>query len=326
MALYLVTGGAGFIGSALVRELLHRGEQVRVVDNFLTGHRENLEEVAGRIDFREMDITSLDLLRPAFEGVDYVLHQAALPSVPRSVLDPVTSNRVNIDGTLNVLLAARDAKVKRVVYAASSSAYGDTPTLPKTESMKSAPISPYGVSKLVGEMYSSVFTKVYGLETVSLRYFNVFGPRQDPASPYSGVLSLFITALLEGRRPTIFGDGEQSRDFTFVQNVVEANLLACTAPNAAGRMFNIATGERQTLNDTFRILRRLILPEEAKIEPAYAAPRSGDILHSLADISLAREVLGYRPKIFFEEGLKITVEWYRANSKAAGAASESRGR
>ena len=319
MALYLVTGGAGFIGSALVREILRRGERVRVVDNFLTGKRENLAEVSDQIDFRELDITDLDRLQPAFDGVDYVLHEAALPSVPRSVEDPLTSNRVNIDGTLNVLVAARDAKVKRLVYAASSAAYGDTPVLPKTESMKPAPISPYGVTKLVGEMYLKVFATAYGMETVSLRYFNVFGPRQDPTSQYSGVLSKFITALLEGKPPTIFGDGEQSRDFTFVDNVVEANLLACTAPHASGKVFNIATGGRETLNHTFRLLRRIIAGEGGtKLEPIYAAPRRGDILHSQADISLARECLGYSPTIHFEEGLKRTVEWYRTNAATAG--------
>ena len=318
MALYLVTGGAGFIGSALVREILRRGERVRVVDNFLTGKRENLAEVSDRIDFRELDITDLDRLQPAFDGVDYVLHQAALPSVPRSVVDPLTSNRVNIDVTLNVLVAARNAKVKRLVYAASSSAYGDTPVLPKTESMTPAPISPYGVTKLVGEMYAKVFTTVYGLETVSLRYFNVFGPRQDPASQYSGVLAKFITALLGGESPTIFGDGEQSRDFTFVDNVVDANLLACKAPNASGKVFNIAVGGRETLNHTFRLLRRIIAGEGVtKPEPIYIAPRSGDILHSQADIGLAREFLGYSPTIHFEEGLKRTVEWYRTNAAAA---------
>lgn len=316
MACYLVTGGGGFIGSALVRELLRRGDEVRVVDNFLTGKRENLRELSGRIELHELDITDLDRLAPAFQGVDFVLHHAAIPSVPRSVSDPVTSNRNNIDGTLNVLVAARDAKVKRVVYAASSSAYGDTPTLPKRESMMPAPISPYGVTKYVGELYASVFTHVYGLETVSLRYFNVFGPRQDPTSPYSGVLSKFITALLAGKPPTIFGDGEQSRDFTFVDNVVEANLLACTAPSAAGGMFNIATGERQTLNQTFELLCRIISKQDAaalptSIRPIYAPPRAGDIVHSQADIGAARERLGYSPKILFEEGLERTVNWYR---------------
>lgn len=310
MATYLVTGGAGFIGSALVRELLRRGERVRVVDNFLTGRRENLAEVIQGMELLEVDITDLERLRPALEGVDYVLHQAALPSVPRSVQDPLTSNRVNVDGTLNVLVAARDARVRRVVYAASSSAYGDTPTLPKQESMTPGPISPYAVAKLVGEMYAQVFTRVYGLETVSLRYFNVFGPRQDPTSPYSGVLSLFIAALSEGRRPTIFGDGEQSRDFTYVDNVVEANLLACTAPHAVGRVINIATGQRHLLHHVFATLRTIM---GASIEPVYAPPRPGDILHSLADIGLARQLLGYQPKVFLEEGLRRTVAWYREN-------------
>ena len=312
MALYLVTGGAGFIGSALVRELLRRGERVRVVDNFITGTRENLAEVADRIGLWEVDITDLDRLRPALEGVDYVLHEAALPSVPRSIQDPATSHRMNVNGTFNLFMAARDARVKRVIYAASSSAYGDTASLPKTESMTPIPISPYGVTKLVGEMYAQVFTHVYGLETVSLRYFNVFGPRQDPTSPYSGVLSLFITSLLDGKRPTIFGDGDQSRDFTFVDNVVEANLLACTAPDAVGKVINIANGQRQTLNHTFQTLRHII---GSNLEPIFAAPRPGDILHSQADITLARGLLGYEPKVFFEEGLEKTVEWYAAGRK-----------
>ena len=312
MSTYLVTGGGGFIGSALVRELLRRGEQVRVVDNFLTGRRENLAEVIHQIELRELDITDPDRLRPAFEGMDYVLHLAALPSVPRSVQDPITSNRVNVDGTLNVLWAARDAGARRVVYAASSSAYGDTPTLPKQESMLPDPISPYGVTKLAGELYARVFTSVYGLETVSLRFFNVFGPRQDPTSPYSGVLSLFIAALLEGRPPTIFGDGEQSRDFTYVDNAVEACLLACTAPQASGKVFNVATGQRYSLNRVFAYLRSIM---GVNIEPIYGQPRPGDILHSQAEISLARKALGYEPKILLEEGLSRTVAWYQENRK-----------
>lgn len=324
MALYLVTGGGGFIGSALVRELLNRGEKVRVVDNFLTGKRDNLAEVWNRIDFRELDITELEPLRSAFEGVDYVLHQAALPSVPRSVEDPITSNRVNIDGTLNVLVAARDAKVKRLVYAASSSAYGDTPTLPKDEQMPTAPISPYGVTKLVGELYAKVFTTVYGLETVCLRYFNVFGPRQDPSSPYSGVLSKFISSLLEGQPPTIYGDGRQSRDFTFVQDTVEANLLACKAPDASGKVINVATGERKTLINSFQLLHKLIVPDGTKIEPQYAPARAGDILHSQADITLARQILGYESKVSFAEGLRRTVEWYRSQTPAMSSAQPQR--
>src|SRR3954463_15409720 len=259
MALYLITGIGGFIGSSLSRELLGRGEQVRGVDNFSTGKRENLSDISSRIDFQEADIIDLDAMHKACAGVDYVMHQAAIPSVPKSVLDPLGSNRANIDGTVNVLVAARDAKVKRVVYAASSSAYGDTPTLPKHEAMKPDPISPYAVAKLASEHYMVSFFRCYGLETVCLRYFNIFGPRQDPSSPYSGVLAKFITQMLRGEQPTMFGDGEQSRDFTYIDNAVEANLLACTAPaqKAAGQMFNVATGRRVTLNETFKALQGL---------------------------------------------------------------------
>jgi Nucleoside-diphosphate-sugar epimerases len=310
MALYLITGIGGFIGSSLARELLSRGEQVRGVDNFSTGKRENLTDILGRIDFQEADIVDLDAMHKACAGVDYVLHQAAIPSVPKSVLDPLGSNRANVDGTVNVLVAARDAKVKRVVYAASSSAYGDTPTLPKHEGMKPGPISPYAVAKLASEQYMISFYRCYQLETVCLRYFNIFGPRQDPSSPYSGVLAKFITQMLRGEQPTIFGDGEQSRDFTYIDNAVEANLLACNAPaaKAAGQVFNVATARRVTLKETFNALQALT---SYSGQPKYAAERGGDIKHSLADISKAEAGLGYKPKVDFEEGLRRTVDWYR---------------
>jgi UDP-glucose 4-epimerase len=283
---------------------------VRGVDNLSTGNRENIAEILNRIDFREADIVDLDAMLKACAGVDFVLHQAAIPSVPKSVLDPLGSNRANIDGTVNVLVAARDAKVRRVVYAASSSAYGDTPTLPKHEEMKPDPISPYAVAKLASEQYMISFYRCYGLETVCLRYFNIFGPHQDPSSPYSGVLAKFITQMLRGEQPTIHGDGEQSRDFTYIDNAVEANLLACTAPaqKAAGQMFNVATGRRVTLNETFNLLQGLT---SYKGQPKYGSERGGDIKHSLADISKAEVGLGYKPKIDFEEGLRRTVEWYR---------------
>jgi UDP-glucose 4-epimerase len=310
MALYLITGIGGFIGSSLARALLARGEQVRGVDNFSTGNRENLTEILDRIDFREADICDLPAMHKACAGVDFVLHQAAIPSVPKSVLDPLASNRANIDGTVNVLVAARDAKVKRVVYAASSSAYGDTPTLPKHEAMKPDPISPYAVAKLASEQYMISFYRCYQLETVALRYFNIFGPRQDPSSPYSGVLAKFITSMLRGDQPAIFGDGEQSRDFTYIDNAVEANLLACQAPaaQAAGQVFNVATGTRFTLNQTFKLLQGMT-PYTG--QPKYGPERGGDIKHSLADISKAKSALGYKPKVDFEQGLRRTVEWYR---------------
>jgi UDP-N-acetylglucosamine/UDP-N-acetyl-alpha-D-glucosaminouronate 4-epimerase len=310
MALYLITGIGGFIGSSLARALLAKNEQVRGVDNFATGKRENLQEILSRIDFREADILDLDAMHKACAGVDYVLHQAAIPSVPKSVLDPVGSNQANVDGTVNVLVAARDAKVKRVVYAASSSAYGDTPTLPKHEAMTPDPISPYAVAKLASERYMISFFRCYGLETVSLRYFNIFGPHQDPSSQYSGVLAKFITQMLRGEQPSIYGDGEQSRDFTYIDNAVEANLLACHAPasQAAGKVFNVATGRRVTLNETFQLLRGMT---SYKGQPNYGPERGGDIKHSLADISQAEKYLGYKPKVDFEEGLRRTVEWYR---------------
>jgi UDP-glucose 4-epimerase len=310
MSLYLITGIAGFIGSSLARAVLSRGDQVRGVDNFATGNRDNIAELLDRIDFREADIGDLDAMHKACAGVDFIFHQAAIPSVPKSVLDPLGSNRANVDGTVNVLVAARDAKVKRVVYAASSSAYGDTPTLPKHEDMKPDPISPYAVAKLASEQYMISFFRCYGLETVCLRYFNIFGPRQDPSSPYSGVLAKFITQMLRGEQPTINGDGEQSRDFTYIDNAVDANLLACTTPaqKAAGEMFNVATGRRVTLNETFKLLQGLT---SYKGQPKYGPERGGDVKHSLADITKAEAGLGYKPKVDFEEGLRGTVEWYR---------------
>ena len=311
MSTYLITGVAGFIGSALARAVLAQGDQVRGIDNLSTGKRENLNEIRSRIDFREADLLDIAAVRNACNGVDYVLHEAAIPSVPRSVKDPLESNRANVDATVNVLVAARDAKVKRVVYAASSSAYGDTPTLPKREDMPPNPISPYAVAKLAGEFYMTSFWRCYGLPTVSLRYFNIFGPRQDPTSPYSGVLAKFITQLLKGEQPTIFGDGTQSRDFTYVDNVVNANLLACRAPvdQVASRVFNVATGSRIDLNEAFRVLKQLI---EYEGEVKYEAERAGDVKHSLADLTLAEKHLGYKPSVNFEEGLRRTIEWYRS--------------
>lgn len=315
MALYLITGAAGFIGSSLARGILAQGDQVRGIDNLSTGKRENVSEILDRIDFREADLLNLDAMHEACRGVDYVFHEAAIPSVPKSVLDPLGSNRANVDGTVHLLIAARDAKVKRVVYAASSSAYGDTPTLPKHEGMAPNPISPYAVAKLTGEYYMKSFYRCYGLETVSLRYFNIFGPRQDPSSQYSGVLAKFITAMLKGEQPTIFGDGTQSRDFTYIDNVVSANLLAAKAPaeQAAGQMFNVATGTRFDLNQTFELLKGIT---GYKSDVKYGPDRAGDVKHSLADLSRTEKHLGYKPLVNFEEGLRRTVEWYRGQSKA----------
>jgi len=310
MTQYLVTGGAGFIGSHLSEELVRRGHQVRVADSLVTGKRSNLDHLPA-VEFLEGDVSDLEFARTAVAGVDYVLHQAALPSVPRSVKDPITSNRANVDGTLNVLVAARDAGVRRVVFAGSSSAYGNTATSPKHEDMPTSPLSPYALQKVVGEQYLQMFTSLYGLETVTIRYFNVFGPRQDPSSPYSGVISLFASALLENRAPTIYGDGEQSRDFTYVANVVDGVLRACEATGASGRVINVATGSSISLNALFEAMRKLI---GATVKPEYAEPRAGDVRDSLADLRLAKEILGYKPTVPFEEGLKRTVEWYRSTS------------
>ena len=313
MAQYLVTGGAGFIGSHLSEELVRRGHQVRVADSLVTGKRSNLDHVPG-VEFLEGDLADLDFARTAVTGSDFVLHQAALPSVPRSVKDPITSNRANVDATLNVLVAARDAGVRRVVFAGSSSAYGNTVTSPKHEDMPTSPLSPYALQKVVGEQYLQMFTSLYGLETVTIRYFNVFGPRQDPSSPYSGVISLFAMALLENRAPTIYGDGEQSRDFTFVANVVDGVLRACEATGASGRVINVATGSSISLNALFEAMRRLI---GATVKPDYAGSRAGDVRDSLADLRLAKEILGYKPIVPFEEGLKRTVDWYRSVAATA---------
>jgi len=309
MANYLVTGGAGFIGSHLTEELVRRGERVRVVDSLITGKRQNLAHLTG-VEFVQGDLADLTVATAAVKGIDYVLHQAAIPSVPRSVQDPITSNRANIDASLNVLIAARDGGVKRLVYAGSSSAYGNTPTLPKVETMPTAPLSPYALQKLVAEQYCQMFTQLYGLETVTTRYFNVFGPRQDPSSPYSGVISLFISALCDGQQPKIYGDGEHTRDFTYVANVVDGVLRACHAPAASGEVINVATGGRISLNQLFRTVRDLV---GTNIEPQYEAPRAGDVKDSQADIGKAERLLGYRPSVSFEEGLKHTVNWYRGS-------------
>jgi UDP-glucose 4-epimerase len=311
---YVVTGGAGFIGSNTVDELVRRGETVVVLDDLSSGKEENLAEIRSKISFIKGSITDLEAVRKAMQSADYVLHLAARTSVPRSVKDPLETNKVNVEGTVNVLVAARDAKVKRVVFAASSSAYGETATLPKVETMQPEPISPYGVAKYAGELYAQTFGRVYGLENVCLRYFNIFGPRQDPDSPYSGVLAKFCTAFLEKTQPVVFGDGEQSRDFTFVENAVAANLLACEAPNVSGKVFNIGTGTRITLNQTLALLANLT---GNTLETKYEPPRDGDIRDSQADITRAREFLKYEPSVDFEEGLRRTVEWYReAQAKA----------
>jgi UDP-glucose 4-epimerase len=316
MALYLITGIAGFIGSSLAHALLDRGERVRGIDNLSTGNAANIAGIISRIEFIEADLNDAGASARGCRDVDYVLHQAAIPSVPRSVKDPMESNRANVDGTLSLLVAARDARVKRVVYASSSSLYGDTPTLPKHEAMLPSPISPYAVAKLAGEYYMASFYRVYRLETVALRYFNVFGPRQDPTSQYSGVLAKFISSMLRGERPAIYGDGEQSRDFTFVENVVDANLRACLAPTqqVAGRAFNAATGRRVTVNEMYAELQKLT---GYKGPAEYGPERVGDIKHSHADIARIQAAIGYKPVVAFEEGLRRTVEWYRTQAVAA---------
>ncbi|HJR58060.1 MAG TPA: SDR family oxidoreductase [Vicinamibacterales bacterium] len=307
MATYLVTGGAGFIGSHLAEELVRRGHTVRVADSLITGRRGNLAHLPV-VDFHEGDLADPAFAAGVVQGCDYVLHQAAIPSVPRSVKDPITSNRANVDATLNVLVAARDAGVKRLVFAGSSSAYGNTPTLPKSEDMPSNPLSPYALQKVVGEQYLQMFTRLYGLETVSLRYFNVFGPRQDPSSPYSGVISVFATALLENRSPRIYGDGRQTRDFTYVANVVDGVLRACDVPNASGEVINVATGGRISLLELFDEMKRIV---GATVDPTFVEPRQGDVRDSQADIRKAQAILGYEPSVSFEDGLKRTIQWYR---------------
>jgi nucleoside-diphosphate-sugar epimerase len=313
MASYLVTGGAGFIGSHLTEELLRRGHTVRVADNLATGKRRNLEHLAG-VEFLEGDLADLPFAQQAVAGVDFVLHQAAIPSVPKSVMDPIASNRANADATLNVLVAARDAGVKRLVFAGSSSEYGNAPELPKREDMPASPLSPYALQKVVGTEYCQMFYRLYGFETVVIRYFNVFGPRQDPGSAYSGVISLFATALIAGRRPTIYGDGEQTRDFTYVANIVDGVLRACEAPAAAGEAINVACGTRISLNQLLRTMNRIV---GTRLEAIYQDERAGDVKDSQADISKATALLGYTPTVDLEEGLRSTLAWCRESAAAA---------
>jgi len=307
----VVTGGAGFIGSHIAAALVSSGARVRVLDDLSTGHRENLEEIGGDIDFIQGSVADEGLVQKALQGAEVVFHEAAIPSVPRSVESPKQTHIASVDGTFSLLLAARDQKVRRVVYAASSSAYGDQPTLPKSEQMLPDPLSPYAVAKLVGEYYCRVFTRVYGLETVALRYFNVFGPRQDPTSQYSGVVSRFISALSGNGTPVIFGDGEQSRDFTYIDNVVAANLTAMDAKGASGKVINVANGERITLNQLLAVLKELTGRQDMNAE--YAPARVGDVKHSLADNTMARELLGYECKVGLREGLKRTIDWWKTS-------------
>jgi nucleoside-diphosphate-sugar epimerase len=312
----LVTGGAGFIGSHIAAALMADGARVRVLDDLSTGHRENIEEIGGDLDFVHGSVADEELLNKALDSVEVVFHEAAIPSVPRSVEAPRQTHIASVDGTFSLLVAARDRKVRRVVYAASSSAYGDQPTLPKAEQMLPDPLSPYAVAKLVGEYYCQVFTRVYGLETVSLRYFNVFGPRQDPGSQYSGVVSRFISTLLSNERPVIYGDGEQSRDFTYIDNVVSANLKAASAKDAAGKVINVANGERITLNELLAELKDLTGKQDVTAE--YREPRVGDVRHSLADITLARQFLDYESKVGLREGLQRTIDWWKSSRFSRG--------
>ena len=314
----LVTGGAGFIGSHIAAALLDRGARVRIIDDLSTGYRENVNEIGGDVDFIQASLTDHKAVSRALEDVEWVFHEAAIPSVPRSVAEPTETHEASVNATFSLLLAARDQKVRRLVYAASSSAYGDQPELPKREDMRPDPLSPYAVAKLVGEYYCQVFTRVYGLETVSLRYFNVFGPRQDPGSQYSGVISRFIDASLNGKQPTIYGDGEQSRDFTYISNVVDANLSAAESGSAVGQVINIANGERVTINQVFEMVKKLTGRTDLQAE--YAPPRSGDVRDSLADLSLARSLLAYSPQVDLEEGLRLTINWW-TRSRFSRAAS-----
>jgi UDP-glucose 4-epimerase len=310
MEKFLVTGGAGFIGSNICRKLVSEGRFVRVVDNLLTGKKSNLAFILDKIEFVEADMGDERVARAAMKDIDVVLHEGALPSVPRSVDDPAATHRHCVDATFTLLLAARDARVKRFVYASSSSAYGDTPTLPKVETMMPAPLSPYAAAKLVGEYYCSVFYKVYGLQTISLRYFNVFGPHQDPTSQYAAAIPAFVTSILKDKPPTIYGDGEQSRDFTYVDNVVDANLLAARAKQTKGEVVNIACGEAVTVNAIIDMINELL---GKNIKPIHTAPRPGDVKHSLADITLAKKLINFKPQILFRNGLEEAIDWYRDN-------------
>ena len=310
MEKFLVTGGAGFIGSNICKKLVSQRCFVRVVDNLLTGKKGNLADIIDKVEFIQADMGDEDVARSAMKDIDFCLHQGALPSVPRSVDNPAATHQHCLNATFTLLLAARDAGVKRFVYASSSSAYGDTPTLPKIETMQPQPLSPYAAAKLAGEYYAKVFYEVFGLETISLRYFNVFGPHQDPTSQYAAAIPAFVTAILRDERPTVFGDGEQSRDFTYVDNVVEANLLAAKAKKTCGEVINIACGQAVTVNETIDTINGLA---GRNIKPIYTAPRPGDVKHSLADITLAKKTIGYEPKVLFPEGLQKAIGWYREN-------------